>query len=114
MAGGGNDHQRKGRPFGAVLVKDDQIVVTGVNTVLSNHDPTVHAEMEAIRAVSRRQQNERLGGQQAKDLVAAWGGWARGGTGLGTRAGIQGASTPDGRMADSRQAGAAGHHHRDQ
>jgi Cytosine/adenosine deaminases len=57
-----NVRTRKGRPFGAVLVKDDQVVATGVNTVLSSHDPTAHAELEAIRAAARTQQNPRLDG----------------------------------------------------
>ena len=57
-----NVRTRKGRPFGAVLVKEGQIVATGVNTVLSSHDPTAHAELEAIRTVARKQQNQRLDG----------------------------------------------------
>jgi guanine deaminase len=55
-----NVRTRKGRPFGAVLVKDEQIIATGVNTVLSSHDPTAHAEIEAIRAATRARQNPRL------------------------------------------------------
>lgn len=53
---------RKGRPFGALLVKDGQIVSTAVNTVLSSHDPTAHAELEVIRAATSAQQNPRLDG----------------------------------------------------
>ncbi|HSX55351.1 MAG TPA: nucleoside deaminase [Sphingomonas sp.] len=41
-----------GRPFGAVLVRDGTVVATGVNTVLVTHDPTGHAELNAIRAAS--------------------------------------------------------------
>jgi guanine deaminase len=37
-----NVQTRKGRPFGAVLVKDGRVVATSVNTVLSSHDPTAH------------------------------------------------------------------------
>lgn len=44
---------RGGRPFGAVLAIDGQVVSTGVNTVNARHDPTQHAEMEAIRAASQ-------------------------------------------------------------
>lgn len=38
-----------GGPFAAIIVKDDSIVGVGVNRVISKHDPTAHAEMEAIR-----------------------------------------------------------------
>lgn len=38
-----------GGPFGAVIVRDDKVVATGVNRVTANHDPTAHAEVSAIR-----------------------------------------------------------------
>jgi tRNA(Arg) A34 adenosine deaminase TadA len=38
-----------GGPFGAIVVKDDVVVAEGVNEVTSNHDPTAHAEIVAIR-----------------------------------------------------------------
>ncbi|MGB3803578.1 MAG: nucleoside deaminase [Sphingopyxis granuli] len=43
-----------GRPFGAVLVRDGEVVATGVNEIIATNDPTSHAEMNAIRSASRR------------------------------------------------------------
>jgi guanine deaminase len=40
----------KGGPYGAVVVKDGNIIGCGMNEVTSRHDPTHHAEMAAIRA----------------------------------------------------------------
>jgi tRNA(Arg) A34 adenosine deaminase TadA len=39
----------KGGPFGAVIVRGDQIVGRGCNEVTSANDPTAHAEVVAIR-----------------------------------------------------------------
>ncbi len=38
-----------GGPFGACIVKNGQIIGRGSNHVLSNNDPTAHAEVMAIR-----------------------------------------------------------------
>lgn len=51
-----------GGPFGAVIVKDDQIIATGTNRVTANHDPTAHAEVSAIREACRRLDTFDLGG----------------------------------------------------
>lgn len=39
-----------GGPFGAVIVdKDNNVIAVSSNTVLGSHDPTAHAEINAIR-----------------------------------------------------------------
>ncbi len=43
-----------GRPFGAVLVQEGKVVATAVNEIHASNDPTSHAEMNVIRAASRR------------------------------------------------------------
>lgn len=50
------DNVRSGRggPFGAVVVKDGNIIAEGANQVTSTNDPTAHAEMVAIREACRK------------------------------------------------------------
>lgn len=39
-----------GGPFGAVIVRDGELIATGQNRVTRDNDPTAHAEVTAIRA----------------------------------------------------------------
>ena len=43
-----------GGPFGAVVVKNGQVIASGHNCVLKNHDSTCHGEMEAIRSAEAK------------------------------------------------------------
>jgi lactoylglutathione lyase len=42
------------RPFGALVVRDGEVLGTGVNEALRRGDPTAHAEVEAMRAAAAR------------------------------------------------------------
>lgn len=41
-------------PFGALLVVGDEMVLTAVNTVNSDHDPTRHAELNLVSQAARQ------------------------------------------------------------
>jgi guanine deaminase len=45
--------QGHGGPFGAVVVRGDQILAEAFNRVTGSHDPTAHAEVGAIRTACR-------------------------------------------------------------
>ena len=44
-----NVHSGRGGPFGAVIVKDGNMIAEAANQVTSTKDPTAHAEILAIR-----------------------------------------------------------------
>jgi tRNA(adenine34) deaminase len=47
-------------PVGAVVVKDGEIIARGYNAPISGHDPSAHAEMQALRAAAQKLGNYRL------------------------------------------------------
>lgn len=57
-----NVRSGKGGPFGAVIVKDGEIIAEACNTVTSDNDPTAHAEVNAIRKATAKLKNFQLDG----------------------------------------------------
>jgi tRNA(adenine34) deaminase len=49
-------------PVGAVVVKDGQVISVGRNAPVASHDPTAHAEINALRAAAATLGNYRLDG----------------------------------------------------
>ena len=47
-------------PVGAVVVLNNAVIGQGRNRTIQNHDPTAHAECEALRAAARNLDNYRL------------------------------------------------------
>ncbi|CAM3833530.1 Guanine deaminase [Pseudomonas reidholzensis] len=56
--------QAGGRPFGAVLVYQGQVLARAVNEIHSTQDPTSHAEMQAIRKAAQTLGQARLDGAE--------------------------------------------------
>ena len=54
----------QGGPFGAIVVRNGEIIAEGCNQVTSTNDPTAHAEVVAIRNAC-----EKLGSFQLDDCV---------------------------------------------
>ena len=44
---------KNGGPFGAVIVKNNDIIATSHNTVIEDSDPTAHAEINVIRKAAQ-------------------------------------------------------------
>ena len=49
-------------PYGAVIVKDNEVVARGYNTVKRDCDPSAHAEMNVIRSLTAKIKNPSLEG----------------------------------------------------
>lgn len=52
----------KGGPFGAIIVKDGEVIAEGVNLVPVLNDPTAHAEVQAIRQACNKLNTFNLSG----------------------------------------------------
>ena len=50
------------QPYGAVVVRDGELIATAPSRVVVTTDPTAHAEMEALRAAARALGRADLGG----------------------------------------------------
>lgn len=49
-------------PYGAVIVKDNEVVAVAHNTVKRDNDPSAHAEINAIRSLTAKLKNPSLEG----------------------------------------------------
>ena len=49
-------------PVGAVLVRDGQVISKAFNKPITNHDPSAHAEMLALREAALVEENYRIPG----------------------------------------------------
>src|SRR4029453_4709194 len=54
--------ERGDQAFGAVIVRDGQVVGEGISAVLTTPDPPAHGEVQAIRDAARRLGAARLEG----------------------------------------------------
>ena len=54
--------EQGGGPFAALIVKDGEIVSTGINSVAEDNDPTAHAEINAIRSATQKLDQFKLTG----------------------------------------------------
>jgi tRNA(Arg) A34 adenosine deaminase TadA len=63
--------ERGDQPYGAVIVKAGRIVGEGASKVVTDDDPTAHAEMVAIRDAARRVGSRELSGCEMYGTSAA-------------------------------------------
>ena len=49
-----NTEKHKAQPFGSMIVKNGEVIATGVNEIAVCNDPTAHAEIQAIRNACKK------------------------------------------------------------
>ena len=54
--------ERGGRPFACIIARGGEVLAEAVNLVAQTHDPTAHAEIQAIREASARLGTEHFTG----------------------------------------------------
>jgi tRNA(Arg) A34 adenosine deaminase TadA len=57
-----NAKERKGGPFAAIIIKNNEIISEGQNEVTSTYDPSNHAEIMAIRKACQKLKTHNLSG----------------------------------------------------
>ena len=57
----GEARDRGNHPFGALLVLDGEVVLTATNTVVTDRDPTAHAETNLVAAAIRDLPRDQMG-----------------------------------------------------
>src|SRR5262249_12687852 len=60
-------------PFGALLVLDGEVVLTAMNSVRTDRDPTAHAETNLVAKAIRELPRDQIGGAV---LYTSWESWA--------------------------------------
>ena len=53
---------RGGRPFGALVLREGEVVASAVDRTVQDSDPTAHAELLALRAACQKLGTQSLGG----------------------------------------------------
>jgi tRNA(Arg) A34 adenosine deaminase TadA len=56
--------EKGGGPFGAIIVRDGEIIAESANSVTNDNDPTAHAEVNAIREACKKLSTYDLSGCQ--------------------------------------------------
>ena len=59
-----NVKEKNGGPFAALIVKDNTIISYGYNKVTAKCDPTLHAEIDAIRKAAKKLKTFDLAGSE--------------------------------------------------